>query len=100
MQLIEKSNIDIVECLVILLIFLSLLPPLQAGAQQSEADVFVAQAILAYDDKRYEEALEYLREAVQQDPRNVEALYYTGPVNIALQRFEPAVQALERARPL
>ena len=88
------------QSLVILLIFLSLLPPLQAGAQQSEADVFVAQAILAYDDKRYEEALEYLREAVQQDPKNVEALYYTGLVNIALQRFEGAVQALERARTL
>ncbi|MDO8480132.1 MAG: tetratricopeptide repeat protein [Candidatus Rokubacteria bacterium] len=88
------------QSLAILLVFLSLLPPLQAGAQQSEADVFVAQAILAYDDKRYDEALEYLREAVQQDPKNVEALYYTGLVNIALQRFEPAVQALERARTL
>jgi tetratricopeptide (TPR) repeat protein len=83
-----------------LLVFLSLLPPSEAGAQQSEADVFVAQAILAYDAKRYDEALEHLREAVQQDPRNVEAFYYTGLVNIALQRFEPAVQALERARTL
>jgi tetratricopeptide (TPR) repeat protein len=88
------------QSLAILLVFLSLLFPPQAGAQQSEADVFVAQAILAYDAKRYEEALEYLREAIQQDPKNVEALYYSGLVNIALQRFEPAVQALERARTL
>jgi len=71
-----------------------------AGAQQSEADVFVAQAILAYEDKHYEEALGYLREALAQDPRHVEALYYTGLVNIALQRLEPAVQALEKAREL
>jgi tetratricopeptide (TPR) repeat protein len=86
--------------LAILLVFLSLLQALPAGAQQSEADVFVAQAILAYEDKRYEEALGYLREALAQDPNNVEALYYTGLVNIALQRLEPAVQALEKARQL
>lgn len=83
-----------------LLVFLSLLPAPPAWAQQSEADVFVAQGILAYDAKRYDEALEYLREAVQQDPKHVEALYYTGLVNIALQRLQPAVQALERARAL
>jgi tetratricopeptide (TPR) repeat protein len=72
----------------------------QAGAQESEADVFVAQAILAYEAKRYEEALGYLRDATTQDPKHVEAFYYTGLVNIALQRLEPAVQALERARQL
>ena len=88
------------RCLAILLVFLSLLPSLPAWAQQSEADVFVAQAILAYEDKRYEEALGYLREALAQDPRNVEALYYTGLVNIALQRLDAAVQALEKAREL
>ena len=88
------------RCLAILLGFLSLLPAMPAGAQQSEADVFVAQAILAYEAKRYEEALGYLREALEQEPRHVEALYYAGLVNIALQRLEPAVQALERARAL
>ena len=36
-------------------------------AQQSEADVFVAQAILAYEDKRYEEALGYLRRVAETD---------------------------------
>jgi len=88
------------RCFAIFLVFLSLLPAMPAGAQQSEADVFVAQAILAYEDKHYEEALGYLREALAQDPRHVEALYYTGLVNIALQRLEPAVQALEKAREL
>lgn len=88
------------QSLAILLVFLSLLPTVQAGAQESEADVFVAQAILAYEAKRYEEALGYLREATTQDPKNVEAFYYTGLVNIALHRLEPAVQALERARQL
>jgi len=86
--------------LAIFLVFLSLLPAIPAGAQQSEADVFVAQAILAYEAKRYEEALGYLNEAVAQDPKHEEAYYYIGLVNIALQRLQPAVEALERAREL
>jgi len=45
-----------------------------AFAQQSVADVFVAQAILAYDDKHYDDALRLLREALQEDPNHVEAL--------------------------
>src|SRR2546426_3314485 len=71
-----------------------------AGAQQSETDVFVAQAILAYEDKRYDEALGYLREAVEQEPKNVEAWYYMGLVYIAQQRMPQAAEALERARSL
>jgi len=86
--------------LALLLAILTLLAALPARAQQSEADVFVAQAILAYDDKRFEEALGYLREALAQDPKSVEALYYTGLVYTAQQRLEPAAQALERARTL
>lgn len=71
-----------------------------AAAQQSEADVFVAQAILAYDAKRYDEALGLLKEALTQDPKNVEALYYTGLVLMAQQKTEQAVDPLEKARAL
>ncbi len=71
-----------------------------ARAQQSETDVFVAQAILAYEDKRYDEALGHLREAVEQEPKNVEAWYYMGLVYIAQQRMPQAAEALERARSL
>ncbi len=89
-------------CLALLLACGGLLWPLAAptAAQQSEADVFVAQAILAYDARRYDEALGLLREALSQDPNNVEALYYTGLVYMAQQRTEAAVQALEKARAL
>jgi tetratricopeptide (TPR) repeat protein len=83
------------------LVAVSLLLPLAAGqarAQPGEASVFVAQAIVAYDERRYEEAVTALREALRLDPDNVEALYYTGLVNIALGRFAEASQALERAR--
>lgn len=71
-----------------------------AVAQQSEADVFVAQAILAYDARRYDEALALLKEALAQDPKNVEALYYSGLVLMAQQKTEQAVEALEKARAL
>src|SRR5258708_39995483 len=69
-----------------------------ALAQQSEADVFVAQAILAYDARRYDEALSLLKEALAQDPNNVEALYYSGLVLMAQQKTEQAVAVREKAR--
>jgi tetratricopeptide (TPR) repeat protein len=69
-----------------------------APAQQPEADVFVAQAILAYSDKRYDEALARLQEALKLDPDHVDALYYTGLVRLAQRRPDLAVEPLERAR--
>lgn len=68
------------------------------AAQQSEADVFVADAGLAYEEKRYPDALGLLREALELDPDNVDALYYTGLVQIALKQTDAAVEALEKAR--
>ena len=69
-----------------------------ARAQQSEADVFVAQAILAYEDRRYDEALAFLRQALAQDPDNLDALYYTGLTLFAQRKPAEAVVPLERAR--
>ena len=86
-----------VACLGLIACLLLAVP---ARAQQSEADVYVAQAILAYEDKRYDEALQLLGEALQQDPDNVDALYYTGIIHIARQRLDLAVAPLERARRL
>lgn len=71
-----------------------------ARAQHSEADVFVAQAILAYDDKRYEEALDFLRQALDIDPKNVDALYYTGLVRLGMRQPAQALEPLEQARAL
>jgi len=67
-------------------------------AQQGEASVFVARGVLAYDAKRYEEALQSFREALRLEPNNVDALYYTGLTNIALKRYDQAAEALEQAR--
>lgn len=67
-------------------------------AQPTEADVFVAQAIVDFDDRRYEAALENLRRALELEPDHVEALYYTGAVLMAMRRPAEAVPFLERAR--
>ena len=48
--------------LVLLLAFLQ--TPECAVAQVSEADVFVAEAVLAIDDKEWDRALELLRQAL------------------------------------
>lgn len=79
------------------LLLVTLLPGL-ASAQQSEADVFNAQAIVAYQEKRYEDALSALREALALDANNVDALYYTGLVRVATGQLDAAAEALEQAR--
>ncbi|MFQ5944968.1 MAG: tetratricopeptide repeat protein, partial [Anaerolineae bacterium] len=71
-----------------------------SSAQEAEADVFVARAVLAYEEKRYEEALAALKQALELDPNHVDALYYTGLVRTALGRLEEAAEALEKARAL
>jgi tetratricopeptide (TPR) repeat protein len=67
-------------------------------AQTTEADVYVAQAIIDFDDKRYDEALRNLQEALRREPDHVEALYYTGVVYMALRRPADAVPVLLRAQ--
>jgi Tfp pilus assembly protein PilF len=67
-------------------------------AQTTEADVYVAQAIIDFDDKHYDEALKNLQEALKREPDHVEALYYAGVVNMALRRPAEAVPYLRRAQ--
>ena len=69
-----------------------------ALAQTTEADVYVGQAIVDFDDKRYGAALDNLRRALEIEPQHVEALYYTGVVHMAQRRPGEAVPFLERAR--
>src|SRR5215472_7701232 len=66
-------------------------------AQPGEASVFVARAIVAYQDKQYDEALAALQEALRLDPNNVDALYYSGLVYIQTARPDQAAVALEAA---
>jgi len=74
------------------------LPVRAAGGQLTEADVYVGQAIVDFDDKRYESALGNLRRALEVEPNHVQALYYMGVVNMALRQPAQAISFLERAR--
>src|SRR5262249_39128129 len=82
----------------ILLVLAFLLRAATADAQRTEADVYVGQAIVEFDDKRYDAALENLRRALEIEPDHVQALYYTGVVYMAQRQPARAVPFLERAR--
>lgn len=81
---------------IIVLLTLALFPAI-ACAQPTTADVYVEQAVLDFDDKRYEQALDNLQRALQIEPGHREALYYMGVVNMARGRHEDAIPFLERA---
>jgi len=73
------------------------------GAQASQetavqAAVFVDRAVIAYGDRKYDEALKELQEALRLNPENIDALYYQGIVYAALNRPADARAALEKAR--
>lgn len=66
-------------------------------AQQAEADVLLTQATLAYDDRQYDKALDFLNRVLVLEPLNARASYYKGLVFQAQQKPELAVQAFETA---
>ena len=72
--------------------------PLPAAAQTTEADVYVAQGIIDFDEKNYAAAMGNFRRALEIEPDHVEALYYVGVVHMAERRPAEAVAFLERAR--
>ncbi len=70
-----------------------------ALAQPSpEAAVFLDRAVVAYGEKRFDDALKELEEVLRPDPQSVDALYYQGLVYLALNRPADARAALEKAR--
>lgn len=70
----------------------------RVAAQTTEADVYVAQAIIDIDERRYVEALANLTKALEVEPDHIEALYYTGVVHAARRQPARAVPFLEKAR--
>jgi tetratricopeptide (TPR) repeat protein len=87
----------IASAVLVVVLLIAILPPRAAG-QVTEADVYVAQAILDFDDRRYDEAIANLTKALEIEPDHVEALYYMGVVRVAQERPADAVPFLERAR--
>ncbi|MCZ6802076.1 MAG: tetratricopeptide repeat protein [Nitrospirae bacterium] len=54
-----------------------------ALAQRGDADVLVARGLLAYDEKRYGDALELLDQALELESNDPRALFYKGLVFLA-----------------
>ena len=72
--------------------------PAPAAAQLSDADVYVAEATLAVEDRQWDKALELLRQALAKEPEHVEALYYTGVAYMGKKDPNQAIRFLEQAR--
>lgn len=69
-----------------------------ATAQPTEADVFVAEGILAVEEKQYDQALAAFRRALEREADHVEALYWAGVTLMAQEKPGEALAFLERAR--
>jgi len=87
------------SCLSLVIVLVTpLWPATHAFAQNTEADVYVAQAVLEYSEGKYDEALANLRKALETEPDHVEALYLTGVVLMAKDQPAQAAPFLEKAR--
>ena len=64
-------------------------------AQRGDANVLAAQAALAYDDKRYDEALSLVNNALSLDPQHERGLFYKGLVYLAQEKPQQAIGPLE-----
>jgi DNA-binding SARP family transcriptional activator len=81
---------------------LELLPSLSyaADTQQAESEVLVAQGVVAYDERRYDDALRLLSRSRELNPRDSRGLYYLGLTQLALKNPSEAISALEAAQQL
>ena len=69
-------------------------------AQRGDANVLAAQAAIAYDDKKYEEALTLVNQALTLDPKHERSLFYKGLVYLAQENPQEAITPLETAHQL
>jgi tetratricopeptide (TPR) repeat protein len=93
----KNRVIRVLALILAVAVFLPMLP-LAALAQTTEADVYVAQGVIDFDEKRYDDAMANFQKALEIEPDHVEALYYAGVVHMARRQPAEAVRFLERAR--
>jgi tetratricopeptide (TPR) repeat protein len=82
------------------LLALVLAVPVTAPAQPTDADVYVAEAVLAVEEQQWDKALELLQKALARQPDHVEALYYSGIAYMGKRDPAAALTVLQRARQL
>lgn len=80
--------------LCVVAVMVSWLAACPAFAQQADAEIWAAQAALAYEEHRYKEALGFLQKALAFDEHNQRALYYLGLIHLAQEQPEQAAGAL------
>ena len=97
MNLRHSSHPMFWSCLFLVMIFFGIVCPSESLGQKADADVLIGQAVLAYDEERYNDALGLLNQALELDPKEERGLYYKGLVHLSLQNPEEAVEPLERA---
>ncbi len=74
--------------------------PSLAMASKSEAEVSVAEGVVAYGQERYSEALPFFLRGMELDPENVRAHYYSGLTHLALNQPDQAIAPLKKAHEL
>jgi tetratricopeptide (TPR) repeat protein len=74
--------------------------PCTVQAQQADAEVLVAEGILAYDANRYDEAIALLSRAVALDSHQARAFYYLALSHLALGHAEQSITPLTTLRTL
>lgn len=67
----------------------------QAWGQPADANVLTAKAAIAYDDKKYDEALALLNKALILNSKHERALFYKGLVYLAQENPKEAIPPLE-----
>lgn len=77
---------------------MTLVWPAEINAQESEADVLIAEAILAIGEKEYPQALNLVNLALEISPNHIEALYYKGIVFMAKGKLDEAMVVFSQAR--
>ena len=95
---ITTADLRLWPCIILLSLLCTFLTISVAQSQlPTEAVVHIDRAVIAYDAKQYDDALNELKEALRLDPRNVEALYYLGIVYLTLNRPAEGQASLEQA---
>lgn len=78
----------------VFIIVAMVLLPCAVQAQEADAEVLVAEGILAYDAKRYDEAISIFSKAIALDPRHARAFYYLALCHLARGQAAQAIAPL------
>ncbi len=69
---------------------------LQQPSSSLDLEQYMNTAIELYNNQRYNEAEEYLKYVVEQDPNNAVAWQYLGSVYYSVERYQDAVECFQR----